>query len=467
MTVDKRLVSMVSPGDAVDDSDTNHAGVFSFSSFTLPSLTKPRATTKSNLTFQQEMGGCISRPIVAERVHAGIDGGLARAQPIEQIFEPTSSPKRTATPPFEPSCLLTPEPEAEAQHVYSHPEMPVIQGPNITPPSTVRDTSNCASLQMPDPACPESNASKPSASAGSRFWEMLQNERPDHKERFFEDVFNVQPMVGGKVNSHVIRPYYRQGMMAGYIRTGESDVVKQANININKSAVLVNQEFRAAGSRLTYGSYLFYFEDPINCLWWLKHIGRGNSSNVRRLECTLRCGWPDISQPDLTNFDQSQEELWHRVFCYLKPRHQLTDLALLFNTWGSVDLVCRDAGAPEYRQEELAPWRDKLRDVLHNFRGLKNALIIDHRRVAFSVEERAEFTMMMIQDRLSVYPPPPPQQRLTLALFLEKRRSELRVEEAAAVQKSRRAQENKRKRQDKDEGENSEQQDVEMDGCGA
>ncbi|EXJ54098.1 hypothetical protein A1O7_09435 [Cladophialophora yegresii CBS 114405] len=336
-----------------------------------------------------------------------------------------------------------------------------MKAPSITPPSTVSGLDNCANLQTPDTACRESNVNQPSGSAGSRFWKMLQNERPDHKKHFFEDIFDVRPVAGSKVNSHVIRPYYRQGMMAGYIRTGESDVVKQDNINMNKSAMLVNQEFRAAGSRLLYGSYLFYFDDPINCLWWFEHIGRVNFSNVRRLECTLRCGWPHVRGPDFTNFDQSQEELWRRVFCFLKARHQLTDLTLLFNTWREIGPICRDAGTPEYREEELALWREKLRDVLHNFRGLKTVLISDHRQAAFNAEDRNEYSMMMIQDRLSVFPPPP-QRRLSLAQFLKKRRLELRVE--AAVQKSQQAQENKRKRQDHHD---EVHQDVEMGGCGA
>jgi hypothetical protein len=338
-----------------------------------------------------------------------------------------------------------------------------LRRPKVTPPSTVDSTDIHVTSQLPDIASQASNISKPTEPAGSRFWKMLENERPDYKKRFFADVFGVRPVTGDKVNNNVIRPYYRQGMMAGYIRTGWGDVVKQDNISINISAMLVNKEFRDAGSRLFYGDSLFYFEDPINCLWWFKHIGEVNFSNVRRLECSLHCGWPGLRDSDITNFDQSQEELWHRVFSWLKTRHQLTELILLFSKWKSVSIVCQRIEG-EYRQEELVLWREKLRDVLYNFRGLKNATIVDTYQMAFSAEERNEYTMMMIQDRLSVFPPEP-QQRLTLAQFLEKRKFELKME--ASIQTSGRAQEKKRKRQEKDEEEIAEQDDVEMGGCGA
>ncbi|KIW63228.1 hypothetical protein PV04_10091 [Phialophora macrospora] len=460
---DKRLIMAVSSEDAVVDTDTNNFGVFSFTSFTLPSFENPPANTEDHSTCQQEMGGCLSKPAVARSVRSEPDGDSIHPEPYQYFFEPALPPKRPATPPFQPSDLSTLELDGGAQRFYSRPEIMALRRPSVTPPHTVDSTDIHGPSRLPYIASHAPNVSTPPESAGSRFWKMLQAERPDYKKRFFEDVFDIRPVTGDKVNNNIISPYYRQGMMAGYIRAGWEDVVKQDNIRINISAMLVNKEFRDAGSRLLYGNNLFSFEDPINCLWWFKHIGEVNFSNVRRLECALRCGWPSLRDFDVSNFDQSQEELWHRVFSWLKTRHQLTELTLLFEKWKSIGLVCQRIAA-EYRREELVLWREKIREVLYNFRGLKKVTIVDSRQMAFSAEERNEYTMMMIQDRLSVFPPEP-QQRLTLAQFLEQRRFELKME--ASIQKSGRAQEKKRKRQEKDEEEAMEQEDVEMDGCGA
>jgi hypothetical protein len=257
--------------------------------------------------------------------------------------------------------------------------------------------------------------------AGGRFWNMLKNERPEYYEIFMKKLFDVRtPTESEVVGQHsLIRPYYRAGMMAGEIRVGEEDVVQFDNVFINTSAMLVNREFRDAGSRLFYGRpRAFMFEDPINAKWWCKRIGEVNFSNLDTLVINLTQGWRYVPSLYLVStLDRSEEEKWNSFFTWLKPRHQLRRLFIDFDKWDSVDEL---AEVDIERHDDLVLWRNKLRNTLFEFRGLRDVDLRNTNQVAFTPQERNNHSLAMIQRRGTGLPPPQPQQpKMNLADTLQ------------------------------------------------
>jgi hypothetical protein len=268
--------------------------------------------------------------------------------------------------------------------------------------------------------------------AGSRFWKMLQEDQDAERlERFFWDVFTFAENLGPAVlktgkPERSLYPFYRQGMMGGYIRVGEKQVVLQDNIPIDISAMQVNKEFRSAGSRLIYGTNMFEFLDPQVCLWWLKHIGSLNLSNVRNLIVAARSGWPHITLSQRCSLDLSQEELWHSTLYWLKDRHQLTSMGLNFNNFDDIELA---SGRNQDLREELRMYREKLRSTIHAFRGLKHVVIgDDFGELIRDNEELHNLRLLMTQSRATAAPKPKPQKE-TVTQFMARRKRE-RAQEA-------------------------------------
>lgn len=204
---------------------------------------------------------------------------------------------------------------------------------------------------------------------------MLKEERPEYLEQIFQDIFSVETITSDPSHGATIRPFYRQWMLGGYIRVGSPDLVRQPNVNL--SAMLVNKDFRAAGSRIVYGSHMFSFGDARNCLWWCKHIGTFNLHNLKRLSITAESGW-DVPVECICDVDQSHEELWTRFFTWLGPRHRLSFLFLSFvNVEALSSVVVAVVAANNDHREQLRGWRRRLHSALYELRGIDDVIIAD------------------------------------------------------------------------------------------
>ncbi len=344
--------------------------------------------------------------------------------------EKSVSPAASTAPllPYRPTSIPTPEPEETSEDPYSCPGLIVSTHLGFTPPPTIQSPSTTT---MAEHIAEDNHDATPAKAAGARFWEMMQtDEMKDCLRTFYKDVFATEEEIGDFTKDHVIHPYYSQGMMAGYIRTGDDMVVKQDNVAINISAMQVNKQFREAGSNLIYARHDFRFHDPRNAIWWFKHIGQLNFSNIRTVSFVLKSGWPDVNEPDeVCTIDSSQEELWHVLLCWLKPRHQLHKMILALNFLEEVRSIAPHHGKLRY---ELEHWRQKVKTALHNFRGLKHASIFDNHQVMFTARERNEHMMMMIQHCASAFTSTPkPKRTWTLAQTLE----QLKLERIEAEKK--------------------------------
>ena len=268
------------------------------------------------------------------------------------------------------------------------------------------------------------------------------NQDKNKLQDFFEEVFTLKKPMGNNYlpKSKIVLPCYRQGIHAGYIRTGEDKVVMQDNIPLGR--LLVNKEFHEVGTPIIYGQHAFQFADALNALWWCKHIGKHNFSNVRILSISMESGW-DRPVDRIDDIDLCHEEMWHKFLTWLKSNHQLREMTIRLSSWPPVQA----AFPARYRdrQYELETWRTRLRTILYAFRGLKHAAIIDVHGYGMSRGECGEYSMMMIQDRLSVLPPPP-KIKMSLKQLLEQAQMDRAMADTVRKREEGKAQRKERKR---------------------
>lgn len=187
--------------------------------------------------------------------------------------------------------------------------------------------------------------------------------------------------VSPEINNSAVRPWYKQGMLAGYIRTGNhietnvGDEVTQENINLART-MLVCKKFAEFGRELFYGSAWFQFDDPDAFKWWLREIGLNNLAQVRSLAITVHPGFTSAQHPRSV-FDLTAEEKWLQGFRELRSRHKLSYLEVVVS---SQNRFGQRTSIQEHELDEVGKYRCLLLDELLRFRNLKVAVIYDHTR---------------------------------------------------------------------------------------
>lgn len=185
-----------------------------------------------------------------------------------------------------------------------------------------------------------------------------------------------------------IWPFYRQGMLAGYIRTGAGNEVIQENIDLH--AMQVNKQFRDAGSRAFYADHEFIFTSAALCKWWFKHIGAQNVSNVRTLSVEVRSGY-EIEARERSSLDSTCEEQWYQFFCWLRNRHNLKNIRIDLVDW------YRGNGGDAGENEEMHRWRVELLAKVSTMRGLSHVQIKDYAGIWVRGRDSQEMGLMMCQ----------------------------------------------------------------------
>ncbi|OAL29809.1 hypothetical protein AYO20_09002 [Fonsecaea nubica] len=266
------------------------------------------------------------------------------------------------------------------------------------PPSSTRSTSMTdadltAGVWQPTAASHQSTESP--EPAAFRFWREIRARR-ETLELFLGHVFALKPTPGD-----VVRPFYRQGKLAGYIRTGSADMVEQDNVDLR--AMRVSREFRDVGSRLVYGRYTFRFDNAQNCRWWTKHVGRQNFANLRTVSVRVNSGW-SVPCDDICSVDLCFEEQWQRFFTWMRYRHRMDALVLDFSPWRPVPTY-RDLS--DKRRAEVAEWRDSLLATLSELRDFTVVKIVDRHEVAIPAADKDQWCATMTEARETPPPPPP------------------------------------------------------------
>ncbi|KIW26114.1 uncharacterized protein PV07_09241 [Cladophialophora immunda] len=247
-------------------------------------------------------------------------------------------------------------------------------------------------MEVSQPIATQQDVEPSPGPAAFRFWKAIRAKQ-ETLDLFLGHIFALKPHEGD-----VIRPYYQQGKLAGYIRTGSANLVEQDNVDLR--AMRVNKEFRDAGSRLVYGRYIFHFKDAENCRWWTTHIGSQNFHNLRMLCVSMRSGW-DLDCEIISTLDLCHEEQWQRFFSWLRHRHRLDGLILDFSNW---DVVQASRRLTEERQAEVLEWREALLNKLSELRGFTQVSIVDPFEVAIAAAEKDGWSATLTQAR---EPPPP------------------------------------------------------------
>ncbi|OAG45467.1 hypothetical protein AYO21_00101 [Fonsecaea monophora] len=304
-------------------------------------------------------------------------------------------------------------------------------------PSPTRSTSMAevdltAGVWQPTAGAHHPTDSSPEPAA-FRFWREIRA-RPETLELFLGHVFALKPTPGD-----VVRPFYRQGKLAGYIRTGSADMVEQDNVDLR--AMRVSREFRDVGSRLVYGRYTFCFDDAQNCRWWTKHIGRQNFANLRAVSVRVESGWT-VPCDDICSVDLCFEEQWQRFFTWMRYRHRMDALVLDFSPWRPVPTY-RELS--DERRAEVTEWRDSLLATLSELRGFTVVKIVDRYEVAIPAADKDEWCATMTEAR-EPPPPPPPVDTPSMPLGqILKRLREMRRQQEYRERLDRREQKQKRK----------------------
>lgn len=233
----------------------------------------------------------------------------------------------------------------------------------------------------------------------------------------------------------LIRPFYRQGMLAGYIRTGndlsasghgKSDEVTENNLDLR--AMSTCKQFMDAGSRLFYGNHAFKFSHPAPCKWWFKHIGSQNVANIRSLSIVIRSGYDakTYEYNARSTFDLVFEEQWYQFCCWLRDRHNLHTLRIELFGW---QLLQEFSNADEQTTDH---WRGELLEELHTYRGLSKAYAIDRVGSVVSQRDCNDLSLLMMQRRDTVRPLPD-RRNVALAELLQLMKDKRLMQEANAA----------------------------------
>ncbi|EXJ82485.1 hypothetical protein A1O3_06298 [Capronia epimyces CBS 606.96] len=238
---------------------------------------------------------------------------------------------------------------------------------------------------------------KPSASTNSPF--LFQDLGVDILRKIIGHVFVLEGL-----GEQFMWPFYRQGMLAGYIRVGKGD--EAVNDNVNLQLLRVNKLFRATGSQVFYGGRTFVFDDPILCSWWTTHIGTMNFSNIRSLTVRIDSGFPPVYLDIRSAIDLTFEEEWFGFFCWLKDRHQLDAIHIELCGWLNIHVIrvkrnpsTSPAELETEEKAEILHWRRKLQGKISKLRGLQYASIADNQNSTLTPTECDELCALMTQSR--------------------------------------------------------------------
>ena len=187
------------------------------------------------------------------------------------------------------------------------------------------------------------------------------------------------------------KPFYKAGMLKGYlVNSGWSvttepvtdeetriNFVTGDNYDFYKSA-LVNKEYADVYLETFYSGNGFAFDDPQASLWFLKNIGN-NLSHLRNLQLVLHSGFPsntrNVHRDDiLTN--QSLEELWYSVLCFLQYRHKLEKLTIAIFKWPTETEMYRKRFCKD-DIDEIVKYRKLIYHKLERIHGIKKVVIKD------------------------------------------------------------------------------------------
>ncbi|KIV83350.1 hypothetical protein PV11_05383 [Exophiala sideris] len=180
-------------------------------------------------------------------------------------------------------------------------------------------------------------------------------------------------------DASTIKPFYRKGMLAGSIRTG-NDIRSQELgdeillDNVDLGLMRVSKQFRDGGRRYFYGKHTFYFHDPDACKWWFKTIGSDNVSSVRSLSLKMGSGFTVFPADVRCSLDLTLEERWHQFFCWFKSRHKLTKLRIEFYLWSLIE----ERHLCNHWNQEIHTARTKLLAKMRCFRGVDQVEVFDH-----------------------------------------------------------------------------------------
>lgn len=203
-------------------------------------------------------------------------------------------------------------------------------------------------------------------------------------------------LVPPKRINDLVRPWYKQGMLGGYIRTGNTlqtntgDEVTQENIDIAQT-MLVCKKFAEIGQDLFYGTVWFEFVNADAFKWWYKQIGPQNLARVRAVVVNIRPGFM-VDGPQRCCFDLSGEEKWLQCFRHLRSRHNLDFLDV---TLGRKQLTPQQLATTQDGQDEIDKYRLLLLDELLRYRNVLWAKLTDHTKSWGSFQECNEFAEIL------------------------------------------------------------------------
>lgn len=234
----------------------------------------------------------------------------------------------------------------------------------------------------------------------------------------------------------LVKPGYRKGMLAGYIRTGfipgyGGHLVETDNVDMPIQVMQVNSEFRALGSAVYYQNHTFEFDDPDLFRWWIKHIGTVNLSNVSSLSLTMNSGFQPVCakkeldrhgnmqmvdmfdfENERSDIDLTSEEKWYNNLSWLRSRHQLKHFEITFE-WPDPRVVSRNYAG------EIHEMRGKIMSLLMVYRNIALVRLFDLECFETNVQDCQDIALLMMQKNRD---PPVKHPKLGLAALMDELR---------------------------------------------
>lgn len=241
-------------------------------------------------------------------------------------------------------------------------------------------------------------------------------------------------LVPAKLEYDAVRPFYKKGMLSGYIRTGnnvETNIgyeVTNENIDIAQT-MLVCKKFAELGQEVFYGGAWFQFYDPDAFKWWLRQIGTKNLAKVRNLMIAVYPGFT-TTHDGRSVFDLSAEEKYLQAFQELRARHKLDYLEVTVvsrDYWGKTINI-------EYADhEEVSKYRQLLLDELLRYRNIRVAKLRDYTQFWGNRDQFRQYSWLLCQkEEIEKTIVKPPTKRMSLAKVIEEIRLNRELEEMAA-----------------------------------
>ncbi|KEF57645.1 uncharacterized protein A1O9_05563 [Exophiala aquamarina CBS 119918] len=244
----------------------------------------------------------------------------------------------------------------------------------------------------------------------------------------------IYVLVPPRLENETVRPFYKKGMLAGYIRTGneiETNIgheVTKNNIDIAQTMLVCNK-FAELGREAFYGSAWFQFSDPDAFKWWLRHIGTKNLAHVRKLAITVYPGFT-TAHAIRSVFDLSAEEKYLQAFQELRRKHKLHYLEVVVisrDYWGRSILI------DSADHDEVHKYRQLLLDELLRYRNLRMAKLQDTTRFWGNREQLRQCSVLLCRkEDVERAICKPRTKRMSLARLMEEIRVNRELEEMAS-----------------------------------